>query len=282
MDIGLSTLYFVNDSIFDAIEKVAEAGGRCVEIVYEPPHFSLGKIDKSALKKLSALLGKFGMERVVHSSFYEINLASSYQIIENLTVEQIKKCIDVCAIIGARILTVHPGHSHFTGIDYLRKQAKDRFVANLRQCADYANKNGVRLSLENIQAHYFFGYDLEELAGIAREIGGIGVTLDVGHAYIMKREQNSEAPESEIAQAIRTDLALFLSNVHVHDNMGVKDDHLALGKGRIGFVPIAEALKEIDYKGLVILEAWEPRGSGDLAKAGLETARKLFEKGVRS
>lgn len=277
MNIGLSTLFFVQDPILKAIEKIHAAGGRYVEVVYEPPHFSLNRVSKGVLKELRSLLDKLGMGSVVHSSFFELNLASNYSEIQDLTVRQIKRCLDVCVIIGARVLTIHPGHSHFTGIDYLHTEAKDRFVANLKVLADYANKNGVCLSVENIQSHYFFGYDLEELATLAGEVGGIGITLDVGHAYIMKRGKNSKAPESEIAQAIKTNLAPFLSNVHIHDNIGVKDEHLALGKGNIDFVTVARALREVDYKGPVILEAWEPRGSGQLAKQGIETARKLFE-----
>jgi sugar phosphate isomerase/epimerase len=278
MNIGLSTLFFIQDPILKAIEKIHEAGGRYAEVVYEPPHFSLNRVNKGVLKELRGLLDKLGMGRTIHSSFYELNLASDYSEIQALTVRQIKRCLDVCVIIGARVLTIHPGHSPFTEIDYLHTEAKDRFVANLKVLADYANKNGVRLSVENIQSRYFFGYDLEELATLAGEVGGIGITLDVGHAYIMKREKNSKAPEFEIAQSVKAKLAPFLSNVHIHDNMGVKDEHLAIGRGSIDFVPIARAIREINYKGSVTLEAWEPRGSGDLARRGLETARKLFEK----
>ena len=42
-------------------------------------------------------------------------------------------------------------------------------------------------------------------------------------------------------------------NVHIHDNMGVKDDHMTIGAGQIDFRSVIRKLRS--YKGRYIIES---------------------------
>jgi sugar phosphate isomerase/epimerase len=59
-----------------------------------------------------------------------------------------------------------------------------------------------------------------------------------------------------------SDLGPFLEQVHLHDNSGEQDDHLALGKGRIDFRGLFQQLKAVrDTPPTVTLE---PHSEADL------------------
>ena len=89
-----------------------------------------------------------------------------------------------------------------------------------------------------------------------------GLTLDIGHLHCLG--------ETPIADQIERWKDILL-NVHIEDMRHGVHDHLMFGEGEIGFAPILEALREIDYKGGVHVEL--SRHSHD----AVETARRALE-----
>lgn len=73
--------------------------------------------------------------------------------------------------------------------------------------------------------------------------------LDVGHAQVAGKGR------SLTADFIRR-FGKRLTHVHLSDNRGVTDDHLALGEGMIDWKMTVEALKKTRYDGTVTLEVW--------------------------
>jgi sugar phosphate isomerase/epimerase len=71
--------------------------------------------------------------------------------------------------------------------------------------------------------------------------------LDIGHAEM--RGSNTSAVQMVKALGSR------LQALHIHDNDQWHDSHQIPFSMNIDFVPIVEALKEIDYKGYFTLEA---------------------------
>jgi len=58
----------------------------------------------------------------------------------------------------------------------------------------------------------------EELLGMVEGIEGVGITIDIGHA-------NTVGKVPEFLPFLKR-----AAHLHVHDNHGVSDEHLALGK----------------------------------------------------
>ncbi len=46
-------------------------------------------------------------------------------------------------------------------------------------------------------------------------------------------------------------------NVHVHDNRGMQDEHLPLGKGKIDRKRVLRLLKKVNYNGPLNLEIYK-------------------------
>jgi D-psicose/D-tagatose/L-ribulose 3-epimerase len=110
---------------------------------------------------------------------------------------------------------------------------------------------------------------------------GLGVMMDTFHANI---------EESKIGDALRRAGSRL---VHVHSN---ENDRGAPGSGHLPWEEIAQALKDVDYKGVCVIESftdkvetiskaaaiWRPLAASqdDLARNGLNFLRKLFEQTV--
>jgi len=277
--IGLPTALFIHNTVQDAVLKLSNLGVDCIEIVLEVPHFPPEAREVEVQRELKELLSTVDVDLSAHSPFYDLNLGSSYREIREFAAVWIKKGIDLCSFLGIEVMTVHPGYFPAYQIPRLFRDARARFVEYLRECVRYGKERGVKVSIENIQAPYFFCYRLDEMAELVGEVEGLGLTLDIGHAYIMKVTDGSEAPEEEIAEAVSGRLRDHLTHIHLHDNRGVKDSHLAPGEGAINFKPIVDAIKAVGYSGQIIVEAWAPERSEEAGARALAAARKLFQTG---
>ena len=123
------------------------------------------------------------------------------------------------------LYVVHPGKAYSPLEDFgLLKKACER--------------HGMRLSLENGMT-----YPNNELGNVRRlcRMLGVGMTLDVGHAFLSKQDVYNLSPLKDV-----------LEHVHLH-NVG-KTDHLRLSEGFISMPKVIEALKKINYDKGIVLE----------------------------
>ncbi len=278
LQIGLPTTLFAKSKVDEAIRRLMKLGPDCIEIVYEMPHFWPQDTNKDVLSQVRDVLKSYKMDASVHSCFFELNLGSSYSIVNELTISQVKKCVDICRFLDIGLLTVHPGYFPLVQMKELYEKARSRFVESLTECVKYANEEGVTLSIENIQSPYFFCHRLQDLVFLANSIDNLGITLDIGHAYVMMKERKVKNPEKEISKEIKSKLKGLLTHMHMHDNKGVRDNHLVPGDGNINFKPIVKALKEVGYERQVIVESWSPKMSAKVGKRALQAARKIIER----
>jgi sugar phosphate isomerase/epimerase len=141
------------------------------------------------------------------------------------------------ARIGAGHIVVHPGFSPY-------EQVTDRSYASLLhsldELAQLQEEHGVRVCIENMGAweccHFRTPAFLPELA--ARDLG---CTLDCGHARL------------------NGNLDAFLADggfchVHLHDNGGSVDEHLACGRGTIDFSGL---LNQLPHQATLVVETRE-------------------------
>ena len=116
-----------------------------------------------------------------------------------------------------------------------------------------SHDTGIRIHLENV-------LELEpETLGIAVEeicSRRVDVCLDIGHAHA-----NSDTPVVKWIEHLRDSIGY----VHLHDNHGDRDEHLALGNGNIPVVEACEALKELAPEAIWAIEA-----DGDGVQKSLE------------
>ena len=100
---------------------------------------------------------------------------------------------------------------------------------------------GARMSGKYDRCQEFLCRSPEELIGMTEGIEGIGMTFDFGHANTVGELGNFL---NHISRA---------NHIHIHDNNGFSDEHLALGDGNIPWITTGKTITK-DYQGIVVIE----------------------------
>lgn len=157
-----------------------------------------------------------------------------------------KKAIRGARAMECRRFVVHPLFPYMDTPDHPEEvwAMNEEFIGTL---ADYAKEYGVVVCLENMPFPDFpiatVEHCIEMLDRLKRD--NLKICIDTGHAAIFKG--------SDVASAVRL-AGDRLEAVHIHDNMGDRDDHLIPGDGIIDWDGLAAALKEIGFDKVISLE----------------------------
>ncbi len=176
----------------------------------------------------------------VHAPYTDLNLASLNYPIYRESIRQTCLCVESAAELTDRV-TVHPGYVSPAGrlvpekVWELQKEA-------LQEIGRFSEDCGVLTCLENmINIDAFLCQKPEEVFGITEGLTGIGVTFDVGHA------NTAGAIDGFLERISEVD------HMHLHDNHGSHDEHLALGDGVIEWERIGKAVMD-GYNGICVVE----------------------------
>ncbi len=235
-----------------AVEYVAKAGfdawdfsmfKMCIvrkgELVLENDHPLAGKNYADFAKKLR----KIGEDNGIICNQSHAPFPTSNESVRSY----IERALECSAIAGAKICVVHPQN---------RLSAEEN-AEMFRGFLEDAHKYGVKIATENM-----WNWDKEKDVSLpaacslaedfCRHIDVVNddflvACLDIGHAEMRGSSDGA-------AKTIRA-LGDRLQALHIHDNDQWKDSHAIPFSMKIDFEEIVKALKDIDYKGELTLEA---------------------------
>ncbi|MDD1774336.1 MAG: sugar phosphate isomerase/epimerase [Methanobacterium sp.] len=227
MKIGFTTLSLFMKSFEEWLETASKDGFNMMEILCEGPH----TWPRTALSfdiEVFQIFESYDIDNYLHAPTIDMNPASLNQGMREEALIQIKETVDMAVKIGGLAITVHPGMIHRLE-DRIRDMGKYYALETLTQANEYAEDQGVILSVENMPNRYaYFCNNVEEHSHFIRETGA-QATIDLGHA-----NTNGD---------IKPFLAMEdICYYHLSDNNGDKDQHLSLGEGNINL----KLLNEID------------------------------------
>ncbi|MFB0559823.1 MAG: sugar phosphate isomerase/epimerase family protein [Candidatus Lokiarchaeia archaeon] len=278
--IGVSSTLFLTLTLEEIVKKTADYGYSSIEIWADLPQKWSGDFNEKEQRKLADTLDSFGFQSSIHAPIWDVNTASHITNFRKESINQIKWTMHLAQNLGSKLITLHPGHMPpYPFMTSIRERGKRNFLDSLQNLIDYSLETGVLIGLENVPISLSFCYTLEDLIEYVNNFENLNVTLDIAHAYIVEKyleffdpRRASVSPESRIVETIRK-IGKRLINIHLHDNDGSFDAHKIPGEGTINFKPIMEALKEINYNGLIALEIWgskDPDGAALKAKNATE------------
>lgn len=215
-------------------------------------YFNSDALDKYAFHdfiQVADRLHHHGSAITLHAPFWDLSPGSPDPAVRKLTKHRFEQTVQVVSIFKPKTVVCH------TGYDWKRYGAmKDLWVENSVKIwawlSEKITAEGGRLMLENVYEHY-----PDDISILLEQLGnnGIGFCLDVGHQAVFSR--------SPLKQWIDV-LGNHLKQLHLHDNFGESDDHLALGKGNINFQEILLLVKHLNHKPLAV--TIEPHKEKDL------------------
>ena len=234
------------DELLRLVRKAAVLGFRAIEV---GPLADYATIDGERLKEV---LDELGMGRNVHVGglFDASKFASSEEEYDRMQ-QQMRRGVTLGSKIGASLVSVHP--PFFSTGDQsaeLRLKARTRFLRMLKEQADFARGNDIKLALESFCYRPFIFEDLNDFVQFASNFRSerLGILLDAGHLY------QAGINLSRAVQMFKGRLA----DVHVHDATLEKDyrraTHLPIGRGNMDFQNLVKCLQDVCYDGWLTLE----------------------------
>lgn len=157
------------------------------------------------------------------------------------------RCIEGCGILGIDRIVVHSGYAK----GLTREETFIRNKAFYEKLFPTAEKYGVNILVENFNKMHIQGlYWIDNVADLQDLIDFIDHPLfhacwDTGHANMQ------ETPQDE---ALRI-LGHHIYALHVQDNYGDSDSHIAPFFGTLNLDSLMHGLKDIDYKGYFTFES---------------------------
>ena len=208
--IGVSSLCMLHSGLEEFLETVDNTFSH-VEIICEGAHTNL------------ELLDSYNYTVSLHAPFSDLNTASLNKAILKESIAQVSDCIEQANTYNAEAVCIHPAHYSPLSIHF-KERALKTHIQSLKTLAKKAEECNVLLGIENMP--YFpilCAKTPEEIKTILEQVDSdyLRFTFDIGHANIT----------GDVSQFLSLKDAVL--TVHVHDNTGDQDSHLALGKGTI-------------------------------------------------
>ena len=267
----LSTHLFLNQRLHPGLLELAgRSGAEAVEIFAARQHFDYTSREhvrelaewfrSNAVKPFSLHAPLWPDYEMGRAGAPAVNVIHPEKARRIDAMDEIKRALETAEHVPFRNMVVHLGERY----DTWSQRTMEFAEAALEHLGAFARPLGVRVLVENLLSepttpeHLIMILDLGHL-------DSIGVCLDLGHAHI--------------TVGVREAITAFgdrIASLHVHDNQGMKDEHLWPGDGTIDWNAVREALQGLKSAPAGVLEISEKLG--DAPNALAERVQKSFER----
>ncbi len=258
----LWTSYFTQNNL-NLFPLVKSLGLNVVEIpLFSPEKFPTKKVKKELEKYDLEACGCYGCSA-------DADIASLDEDVRKRGIERFKLAIDKAHMIGAKKIggVLYKAGGIFTGSAPSNEEWTSS-VNSMKEIAKYASQYDISICIEPVNRYEtYFINTAEDAVKYCKDVGepNISVLLDTHHMNI--EESNFNDP------IINTDH--YLGHFHASENnRGIP------GTGLVDWVQVYKALKQIKYKGRVIIESFY-LGFGNIWKKVAKSPKILLTQGLK-
>ena len=245
----LSTHLFLKQRLHPGLlELAARSGAEGVEIFAARQHFDYTSREhrtelanwfrSNPLEPFSMHAPLFPDREMGRAGAPAVNLLHPEKARRIDAMDEVKRALESAEQLQFRNLILHLGERD----DGWSLRTIEYAIAALEHLGAFAHPLGVRLLVENLTSEPTTPGHLLTILEMGH-LNQAGVCLDLGHAHLTVG----------VAEAIAT-LGPHIASVHVHDNHGIKDEHLWPGEGYIDWRFAGEALKALPAAPAIVLE----------------------------
>jgi len=210
--------------------------------------YSLGHYPRSAFRRMARAFHRAGRRLTLHAPFQDLLPGALDEMILSSSRRRLRQAFRLLPVFKPVTIVCHLGfETRF--YQWERQDWLERSAATWKEFAALAAPHGVTVMLENV---YETDPDLFlELLTLVNA-PNLQVCLDVGHLHAFGG--------GDFDLWLHT-LWPFIGQLHLHDNRGELDEHLALGQGTVPVASVLHFLAARDRQTLVTLE---PHQEGSL------------------
>jgi len=174
------------------------------------------------MERVAARLLSSGRSVTFHAPFMDISPGSPDPRIRDVARHRLRQMIRLIPLFRPRTVVCHTGYDH-RRYWHIRDLWLKNSLGVWTEIAAGIQDHGARMMLENVYEQS--PADMVDLLEYLTPLG-VGFCLDVGHHAVF-----STTPVADWVAS----LGPYLGQLHLHDNRGTRDEHLALGQGTIDF-----------------------------------------------
>ena len=126
--------------------------------------------------------------------------------------------------------------------------------------SDFFEPLGIGYGIENCFRRYCFHEEMLGLGDSIRNATRLGMILDVGHAWV---HVNTDRTDGMSFEEYVDRLPMRIWELHITDNHGTSDEHLAPGEGTLDFRALRRAMDRRGFAGPISLEVCKDAAHGD-------------------
>jgi len=245
----LSTHLFLSQRLHPGLlELAARSGAEAVEIFAARQHFDYSSREhvaelatwfrSNSLKPFSMHAPLYPDREMGRAGAPAVNVLHPEKARRIDAMDEIKRALESAEQIPFSNMVLHLGERE----DGWSQRSVEYAISALEHLGAFAHPLGVRLLVENLLSEATTPTHLLTILELGHQ-DNVGICLDLGHAHI----------SVGIAEAIAT-LGSKIATLHVHDNHGVKDEHLWPGDGNIDWATTAAAIKGLAAPPAMVLE----------------------------
>lgn len=229
--ISYSELIVLGGDIVENMKTLIEHGAQHVELMMDGGAWDAWG---GQYTELIAQLKRLPLTYTLHPAAWDINLTAEMRILREAAYRHHLDALRMAAELGASQLVLHPGFS--TSPAFSKPQARQRAADTTGRLAVEAKALGVVLAFENVGYNGQSLYTQQEFEHALDSIDAqVSYLIDLGHAHINGWD---------LPGLIRK-LRPRLCGLHIHDNDGLRDQHLPIGKGTIDWQPVFAEMRAI-------------------------------------
>jgi sugar phosphate isomerase/epimerase len=249
MQPAFSTHLFLNQRLHPGLLEVAcNAGAQAIELFAARQHF-----DYTSREHVDELAGWFSSNSAepfsMHAPLFPdremgragapaVNVLHPEKSRRIDAMDEIKRALEVAERIPIKNLVLHLGEKE----DRWSPRSMEYALTALEHLGAFSRPLGVRLLVENLTSDATSPENLVTTLEMGH-LTNVGICLDLGHAHM--------------SQSVSEAIAIFgerIAAVHVHDNHGMRDEHLWPGDGTIDWPAATKALQALKAAPTAVLE----------------------------
>ena len=285
---GISTHIFLQQRLTPALLD-ALAGAGAVEVFAARHHFDY--TNRDSVRELAGWFGSHPVAASLHMPLFDdevpwtrhsaptLNLISSNKSTRIDTMDEVKRALEAAEQIPFTSCAIHLGLKD----DPWETRALDDSLTAIEHLKAFAGPLGVKLLLENLTNDVATPEHLVEIVQVGH-FANVGFAFDVGHAHLgQSLPETSHAPARsalELAFAAFAPVADRIAVVDLHDNHGVRDEHLwpleTAESGSIDWTAARTLLASLPAETVALLEIAHELGEDP--KQVAEQARIVWER----
>lgn len=234
----ISTHIFLSQRLHPGlIEALANGGAQGVEIFAARQHFDYASrthvkeiadwFRANPVQPFSMHMPLFADTEMGRSGAPPVNVVHPEKSRRIDAMDEVKRALEAAEQIPLGFLILHLGERE----DRWNPRTLEHALTAIEHLRAFARPLGVKLLLENIQNEVTQPQNLLEVLSTGH-FKDVGLCLDTGHAHI-----------GNGVQAVLEEWKPFIYSSHIHDNHGLKDEHLWPGDGTIEWTTVMEGLR---------------------------------------